>query len=47
MNFAIQGTASYKSKVYQFEIVHPTGVVDVTLREGQPRWAVVAATTIG
>jgi iron complex outermembrane receptor protein len=26
-NLALQGTASYKSKVYQFEIVHPTGVV--------------------
>ncbi len=24
---ALQGTASFKSKVYQFEIVHPTGVV--------------------
>jgi iron complex outermembrane receptor protein len=26
-NLALQGTAAYKSKVYQFEIVHPTGVV--------------------
>jgi iron complex outermembrane receptor protein len=26
-SLAMQGTASYKSKVYQFEIVHPTGVV--------------------
>ena len=26
-NLALQGTASYKSKVYQFEIVHRTGVV--------------------
>ena len=28
-NLAIQGTASYKSKVYQFELVRPTGIVAI------------------